>query len=772
MRDRASVQVALEPDFRLLFQAVPTPSLILEPDFRIAAVNDAYLRATKTVREEILGRPLFEVFPDNPDEPDASGVRNLSASLHRVLRNQAPDAMAVQKYDIPLHGEREGEFELRYWQPLNTPVFNGAGQLVYIIHQVEDVTAASLKQQATEESEARFRQIANAMPQIVWSSLPNGCHDYFNQQWYDYTGAPPGLSEGDEGWAPLFHPDDRSRILARWQHSLASGEAFEVEYRLRHRSGEYRWALGRALPIRDAHGVIERWLGTSTDIHPQKLAEEERRRADAKFMKIVEAGIIGIYEYRLDGSLVAVNDKFLEMVGYSREDFERHGLSWRDLTPPDWEEVDRCASQSVALTGKTRPFEKEYFRKDGSRVPVMVGATCLDDCKQTAIAYVLDISQLKQAQLETQQSEIRFRTLAENIPQLAWMADSDGSVFWFNNRWLEYTGTTLEEMQGWGWTRVHHPDWVDGVRQRYTEQIVQRQLTWEDTFPLRSRQGEYRWFLSRAVPIRDEHGRIVRWLGTSTDITDQRHAREALQQENRSKDDFLAMLAHELRNPLAPISAAADLLKLASEEQKVHRASDIIGRQVRHLTELVDDLMDVSRVTRGLVLLEKAQVSFKSVIDGALEQAMPLIESRKHVLVSRLAAADALVLGDATRLVQVVTNLLNNSAKYTPRGGEIRLELEVTPDELHFSVADNGIGMDAALLPHVFDLFIQARRTPERSVGGLGLGLALVKSIMTMHGGSVTATSEGLGKGSTFTLVLPLAHARDAHAGPRLATAE
>jgi hypothetical protein len=232
------------------------------------------------------------------------------------------------------------------------------------------------------------------------------------------------------------------------------------------------------------------------------------------------------------------------------------------------------------------------------------------------------------------------------------------------------------------------------------------------------------------------------------------------------------MLAHELRNPLAPISAAADLLKLASEDEKVHRASEIIGRQVRHLTELVDDLMDVSRVTRGLVLLQKVPVSFKSVIDSALEQAMPLIESRKHTLSSRLAAGDAMVLGDATRLVQVVANLLNNSAKYTPRGGQIRLGLEVVADELHLTVADNGIGMDAALLPHVFDLFIQARRTPERSQGGLGLGLALVKSIMAMHGGSVTATSEGLGKGSSFTLVLPLAHSSDAHAGQWMVTAQ
>ncbi|WP_250455367.1 PAS domain S-box protein [Caballeronia sp. ATUFL_M2_KS44] len=747
---------ALEPDFRLLFEATPVPYLILTPDFIMVAANEARLRATMSTRAQILGKNVFEVFPDNPDDPTATGVRNLRASLSRVLRNKVPDAMAVQRYDIPVRDSAEEEFEVRYWSPLNTPILDSSGEVVYIIHQVEDVTERVLKQQAIEESEARFREIANAMPQMVWSTSPEGDHYYYNKQYFDFTGVSPDSTTG-ERWGNVLHPDDQERASQEWGKSLSTGDPYQIEYRVRHRSGEYRWVLARALPIRDESGHVLRWIGSSTDVHEQRLAEEARVKSESKFRKIVESDIIGIYEFDSIGRITAVNEKFLHMLGYTRDEFDQHGLSWRSLTPAEWEKPDACALEELESKGRTRPFEKEYFRKDGARLPVYIGAATLGNTDAEAIAYVLDISELKKAQSDVRESEIRFRALAENIPQLAWMANSDGSIFWFNNRWFQYTGTTLEEMQGWGWRRVHHPDYVEAVTAKYYNSIVVGKLTWEDTFPLRSADGRYRWFLSRAVPIRDEHGNVVRWFGSNTDVTDQRQAEEALQQENRRKDEFLAMLAHELRNPLAPISTAAQLLVLGDRnEHDVRRSSDIIFRQVKHLTELVDDLLDVSRVTRGLATIDKEEVSIKEIINSAIEQARPLIEARQHDLTIQLTSTNAVVLGDRTRLIQVVANLLNNAAKYTPRGGKIELVMKMTGSLVCIDVIDNGTGIDAKLLPHVFELFTQAERTPDRIQGGLGLGLALVKSIMDLHGGTVTAKSDGLGKGSVFLVTLPI----------------
>ncbi|MFC7517599.1 ATP-binding protein [Herbaspirillum sp. GCM10030257] len=240
-------------------------------------------------------------------------------------------------------------------------------------------------------------------------------------------------------------------------------------------------------------------------------------------------------------------------------------------------------------------------------------------------------------------------------------------------------------------------------------------------------------------------------------LQNEKEARRLAEDQNAAKDDFLAMLGHELRNPLAPISAAAQLLKIAKhDETTVQRTSDIIERQVDHLTELIEDLLDVSRVTRGLAELEKENVDIKSVLSDAVEQVRPLIESRSHALNIHIDATHACAQGDRTRLIQVITNLLNNAAKYTPQGGVIELSVGVERQWIKIKVIDNGMGIEPSLLPHIFELFRQGKRTPDRAQGGLGLGLALVKSIVALHGGTIEAYSDGLGKGCTFELRLPV----------------
>jgi signal transduction histidine kinase len=229
----------------------------------------------------------------------------------------------------------------------------------------------------------------------------------------------------------------------------------------------------------------------------------------------------------------------------------------------------------------------------------------------------------------------------------------------------------------------------------------------------------------------------------------------SLKEQDRRKDEFLAMLAHELRNPLAPIASAAELLKIGiASEERVRRSSEVISRQVKHMTSLVDDLLDISRVTRGLIQLENVVVDVKATIRSAVEQSRPLIEAREHALTIAQDPEGASVMGDPNRLVQVVANLLNNAAKYTPRGGRILLAVERKGSIVRICVQDNGIGIDKELLPQVFDLFTQAERTPDRSQGGLGIGLALVKNVVSLHGGKVMAHSDGPGAGSTFTVSL------------------
>ncbi|TWO71743.1 PAS domain S-box protein [Caenimonas sedimenti] len=424
----------------------------------------------------------------------------------------------------------------------------------------------------------------------------------------------------------------------------------------------------------------------------------------------------------------------------------------------------RTAPAAAALEGRSaRSFVNVPVLEQGRLVAVLfVNHAELREWTAEEHAFIRDVAertriatQRSRAEKALRDSEARFRTIADAMPQMVWSTLPDGYHDYYNQQWYDFTGAAPGTTDGESWNGMFHPD-----DQPHAWEVWRHSLatgaTYEIEYRLRHRSGQYRWVLGRALPVRSEAGEIVRWMGTCTDIHEQKTAREELLANNRRKDEFLAMLAHELRNPLAPISMAAHLLKSApSDAAYVERSAGIISRQVLHMTELVDDLLDVSRVTRGLVELERVPVDLKAVLGNAIEQVRPMIEARGHELTTRMAAGDVAVLGDRTRLVQVMSNLLNNAAKYTPPGGALSMTLVVVDRNVEVRVADNGSGIDANLLPHVFDLFTQGERTPDRAQGGLGLGLALVRSLVELHGGRVSAQSEGRGKGSVFTVTLP-----------------
>ncbi|MFD2365080.1 ATP-binding protein [Pseudoduganella sp. GCM10020061] len=293
----------------------------------------------------------------------------------------------------------------------------------------------------------------------------------------------------------------------------------------------------------------------------------------------------------------------------------------------------------------------------------------------------------------------------------------------------------------------------------------------ESRFTIEQLASEYRalrssvlrlWNEAKGIPSATDMGDIIRFnesvdqLLAASVFSFAKATREAGEAEKNRKDQFLAMLAHELRNPLSPISAAATLLKMAkSNDTVVTNASNIIARQVTHMATLVEDLLDVSRVTRGAIELKVEPLDLRQVIADAVEQVTPQIEARHHALAVAEFPEAISLLGDKKRLVQIITNLLTNSAKYTPEHGHIELSLEHCEDQVAIAVEDDGVGMAPDFVPHVFDLFAQAECTPDRASGGLGLGLALVKSLVDLHGGRVLCSSPGLGKGSRFTVWLP-----------------
>jgi PAS domain S-box-containing protein len=348
-----------------------------------------------------------------------------------------------------------------------------------------------------------------------------------------------------------------------------------------------------------------------------------------------------------------------------------------------------------------------------------------------------------------------YETFLENSPDLAYVWDLNHRFTYANKVLLKMWGRSWDEAIGKNCLELGYEPWHAEMHSREIDQIVATKQVVRGEVPFAGAFGRriYEYIL---VPVLAPDGEVEAIAGTTRDVTERKQAEEGLRDSNRKKDEFLAMLAHELRNPLAPISAAADILQMkALDETVTQKTSQIISRQVKHMTALVDDLLDLSRVTRGLVALSTSPIDLKSVVYHAVEQVRPFVEAQRHQLLFDLAAETAYVMGDQKRLVQIVTNLLNNAAKYTPQGGAIRISLSVDAGMLALSVEDNGIGIPADLQPHVFDLFTQADRTSDRAQGGLGIGLALVKNLTELHGGTVSCVSGGKDQGSRFTVVLP-----------------
>jgi PAS domain S-box-containing protein len=369
----------------------------------------------------------------------------------------------------------------------------------------------------------------------------------------------------------------------------------------------------------------------------------------------------------------------------------------------------------------------------------------------------------ERAEEALRESEHRFRLMADTIPSVIWTAATDGRILYANERWFAYCGLTPEENDQWA-ERVLHPDDYQRCVETWTAAL---QLGAEYEIEVRNRRhdGVYRWFVTRAVPFRDSSGRIVQWFGTTTDIDDRKRAEQenasllaTLKEADLRKDEFLAMLAHELRNPLAPIRNAAHIFRAnAPLAPELRWAAAVMDRQVRQMTRLVDDLLDVSRISRGKIELRKQLIDLAAVVDSAVEASRPLIEKWGHELAVSIPSEPILLEADMTRLAQVLSNLLNNAAKYTDQGGRIRLTAERQSRHVLIRVKDTGIGIPPDMLSSIFDTFTQVDRSLERSEGGLGIGLTLVQRLVEMHGGSVEARSDGPGTGSEFLVHLPIA---------------
>ena len=353
------------------------------------------------------------------------------------------------------------------------------------------------------------------------------------------------------------------------------------------------------------------------------------------------------------------------------------------------------------------------------------------------------------------ESEARLRAMADAMPQIAFVRRPDGSVEFINQRWHEYTGLLTGEADEL--ERVVHPEDLPEMMRRWKEALANSQALEFELRLRRASDGAYHWFLLREVPVKDETGGVFRWYGTATDINERKQAEQALQASDRRKDEFLAVLAHELRNPLGPIRNAIQILNVvAAHEPTARKARQVIDRQSGHMARLIDDLLDVARITHGKLEIKKARCDLVATVRDACEDYRPALEAAGLQLNIDIPNEPIWVYGDETRLNQIVGNVLHNSVKFTEAGGQIAVKVQCTAKGCEVNLRDTGIGMDEETLQRMFQSFNQADRSLDRSRGGLGLGLALVKHLVELHDGHIDASSAGVGRGSEITVVIPL----------------
>lgn len=536
--------------------------------------------------------------------------------------------------------------------------------------------------------------------------------------------------------------------------------------------------LERPAPVRTVVSAVRTALRARDRQYLVRMQVEALRSADASMRELqeqfefaIDASQLGTFHCPAPLGKIVWNDRCKAHFWLPPEAEVDIDLFYSILHPED---RARTRAAVEACVNEGLPYDIEYRTVSPSGAVRWIRATGRTYCDESGSPVrfdgtTLDVTQRKLAEKALRETQERFEAMANAIPQLAWMARPDGTVFWYNRRWHDYCGTTPEEMESKGWSEVHDPAEFPRVQESWR---TARQFgePWEHTYKLRRYDGEFRWHLSRARPFRGDDGRILLWFGTNTDVTEERRraeerlhlleseqaARREAERLSRMKDEFLATLSHELRTPLNALFGWSQILTASKGDPKVvAEAAAVIDRNVRVQTQLIEDLLDMSRVISGKIRLDVGRVDVAAVVAAAVQVVQPAADAKGVQLVQAVDPSIGHLGGDAGRLQQVFWNLLANAVKFTPSGGVVRISAACHEGLVEVRVQDTGEGIDPEFLPHLFERFSQADGSTTRRFGGLGLGLSIVKSLVELHGGAVRAESEGKGRGSLFVIRLP-----------------
>jgi len=530
-------------------------------------------------------------------------------------------------------------------------IYDDRGQAVRMIGVCMETTVCKQAEESTRELTTQVQEQANILNAILTASVDHiyifdgrGCYQYVSRDGATILGLKPQDIIG-KTLQDLDLPTDLvEQVDNQRQAVMKTGQPIkdECEYITADGLHYYEYIL---TPLRNSKQSIEGVITVSRDITEHKRAEKSLRESEARFRRLFESNLTGVAFWNVDGFILDANDAFLQLAGYTRDEFATLGkINWRELTPVEYKDLDDRALLEVQTTGVSRLYEKEYLQRDGKRVPIVLGIALLNDSKDNGVAFVLDITGRKSVEQEC-------------------------------------------------------------------DRLLEREMK----------------------------------------------ARKEAEIANTIKDEFLAVLSHELRTPLNSVLGWAKMLRTRNFDEKTTKhALETIERNAKLQTQLIEDLLDVSTILRGKLNLNTCPVNLVMVVEAALETVQLAAQAKLIQIQTIFDPTLGQVMGDPNRLGQIVWNLLSNAVKFTPAGGQVEIRLMEVGNQAQIQVSDTGKGISPEFLPYVFDYFRQADSTTTRTFGGLGLGLAIVRKVIEMHGGNVQAESPGEGSGTTFTVELPL----------------
>lgn len=778
--------------FNLLDQ-IPLGICVLQSDYRVIFWNRCLEEWTKIPHERIVGHSIYDFFPHfsqplyvNRLAPIFMGgpPTIFSSQLHKqvIPATLSNGRSRIQHTTVTAIPDDEGE---SFYAMLSIQDVTDLTSHIQNYRQMRDQAVADAEELkrsaiALRESEERFRTSVENMLDCfaIYRSVRNEQGEIVDFRAEYVNDAVCLLSQLtreqhlSQGLCELLPAHRDSGLFDEYCQVVETGQPL-VKDSLIYEDQFGQQRLTKAFDIRVVK-FGDGYVATWRDITNRRRTEEALRESEQRLQMALDGSGGGFWNWNIVTEENYLSPRWLEMLGYGKGELPETLNTWKQLIHPN-DQVLVFDRLNAHLRNDSVPYRFEYrmLTKSGewkwiaNYAKVVMRDEQGNPLRMAGIHH--DISDRKQIEEALQQREEQLRFIANTIPQIVWTADPHGVTDYLNQRWTDYTGLPTEAALKTGWLDSIHPDDLPSV-QAFWSTACETASFYEIEYRMRRSDGQYRWHLVKGLPMRNQQGQVIKWFGTCTDIHDQkqleieRHnllereqaARVEAERANRIKDEFLAILSHELRSPLNPILGWTKLMQNHKfDSARTAEALATIERNAKLQAQLIDDLLDVAKILRGKLSMDSAPVDLTFVIEAAIDTVRAAAVA-KSILLHPVLPQIGQVSGDAARLQQVVWNLLSNAIKFTPPHGRVDIWLEQVGDQAQITVSDTGKGILPNFLPYIFESFRQEDATTTRKFGGLGLGLAIVYSLVEAHGGSIWADSAGEGLGATFTIQLPL----------------